>query len=237
MNDVAPAAPVAHPAVETAYLAPDAVLYDERTGLVYRLNPAASAVWMLMDGTADAEAIARDVSEIFAVAVEQVRPDVVAAIEQFVAQGLLLTGEDALLDKTGPTIDVPDSMPMMLTRPPIDGEVAVPLRVFTRGGRALLALVSDVGVVDSGRLGIGGVVEVVTEWAFVAPDGASVAVGSLRWPLVGALVDADSLDEARGRLWSLGRGNRAGWEALLASALWVRVADGDVTAAIEDALA
>ena len=240
MTHLAVAAPPApHPAIETAYLAPEAVLYDERTGRVYRLNPSASAVWLLMDGAADVDAIAADISEIFEVPVEQVRPDIVTAIEQFAAQGLLLDEQQTLDDGDGPTIEVPESIRRMLTHPPADGEVAVPLRVFTRGGRAALLHTKDPDIVDPALLAGAGVVEVVTPWCFVAPDGASVSVEGLRWPLLGALVYEAApldLDEGRRRLWPLGRGNRDVWERLVGSDGWVVVADGDANAALEQML-
>ncbi len=232
-------APVPHPAVETAYLAAEAVLYDQRTGRVYRLNPSASAVWMLLDGTADTEAIAADISEIFEVPVDQVTSDVATAVEQFAAQGLLLLDDGAWEDGgDGSVVEVPHKVRALLHGPPVDGEVAVPLPVYTRGGRAVLVHVADGAVLDHGRLAQGGVVQACSGWVFVAPDGASVAVGDLRWPLLGALVAGDGVDpdEARRRLWPLGRGNRRGWEALLADAAWVRAASGDVNDELEAAL-
>ena len=238
MTDLTASSPPApHPAVETAYLPPEAVLYDERTGRVYRLNPSASAVWMLMDGAADLNAIAADISEIFEVPVEQVRPDIATAVEGFAAQGLLLSEQDALDEAVGPAIEVPERIRAMLTRPPVDSEVAVPLRVFTRGGRAAVVHAPDPEIVDPALLATAGVLEVVAPWCFIAPDGTSVSVEELRWPLAGALVcDSDDLDEARRRLWPLGRGNRDAWERLVGSDGWVVVAEGDANAALEQML-
>ena len=240
MTDVAATVPPApHPAIETAYLPPEAVLYDERTGRVYRLNPSASAVWMLMDGTADIDDIATDISEIFEIPVEQVRPDVATAMEEFAAQGLLAAGPGDVDEGDGPSLEIPDSVRPMLTHPPMDGEVAVALRLFTRGGRAALVHTADPYLLDPGLLVSAGVVEVVSPWCFVAPDGSSVSAEELRWPVVGALVgdvsDLD-LDEARRRLWPLGRGNRDAWERLVGSDGWVVVADGDANAALEQML-
>ena len=45
--------PRPHPAVETAYLAPEVVLWDGRHHQVHHLNPSASAVWLCIDGRAD----------------------------------------------------------------------------------------------------------------------------------------------------------------------------------------
>jgi hypothetical protein len=233
-----PSPPAPHPAVETAYLAPEAVLYDERTARVYRLNPSASAVWMLLDGTGDVEAISAEIGEIFDVPVATVRGDVAAAIEQFAAQGLLRTGDEPSAAGSGPMIDVPDSVRPMLTSPPVDGEVAVRVALFTRAGRAVLAHLADSVDLDRAHLAHAGVVEVPIQWCFVAPGGDTVSAGNLRWPLAGAMVAGTTdLDEARRRLWPLGHGNRAGWERLLAADGWVMTVDGDTLEALERLLA
>lgn len=228
-----------HPAVATAYLAPEAVLYDERTSRVYRLNPAASAVWMLLDGTSDDRAIAADISDIFGLPVDEVTPGVVTALEQFAAQGLLLVDDVAEeVVERGPAIEVPDSVRPMLDQPPVDGEVAVTLAVYTRAGRAVLVHAAADALEDGG-LAQAGVVRTEPGWVFVAPDGASVSSGDLRWPLLGVLVAGDEvdLDEARRRLWPLGRGNRQAWEALLTAETWVTPVGGDANEAVEAALA
>lgn len=87
--------PRPHPSVETAFLAPEAVLYDMRHHQVHHLNPSASAVWLLIDGVASADDIATELSDIFSAPYEVVRPDVAAAIEDFRGRGLLDTGEEA----------------------------------------------------------------------------------------------------------------------------------------------
>jgi hypothetical protein len=234
------AAPTPHSAVETAYLPPEVVLYDERTGAVYRLNPSASAVWLLLDGAADHDAITGQVADIYGLPPEQLHPDVGRALAMFSAQGLLVTGDYPTTSTVdGPDIRVPDDIRAMLTSPPEEGEIAVPLAVFTRAGRAVLALADDPASVDVGLLAEAGVVRLAETWSFVSPDGTTVTSGTMRWPLVGAVIAGrEPLDvvEARRRLWDHGRGNRGGWEHLLGLDGWVTPAD-DVNAAIVDALA
>ena len=237
------AAPRPHSAVVTAYLPPDGVLYDERTGQVYRLNPSAAAVWMLLDGTADVDAVAEEISEIFEVGVDQVRPDVQTAVEQFARQGLLVRDGD-VPEPAGDRLRLPERLRVTPAAIPVEGEIAVPLPVFTRGGQAVLVHRPPGEHLDGERLQQAGIAEVDGGWAFVASDGASVAAGGLRWPLRGVLVldKAGSavdvaLDAARGLLWPLARGDRPEWERLLGTDGWVSVADGDAEAALEAALA
>lgn len=240
-----PVVPRPHPAVTSVYLPPDGVLYDERTGQVYRLNPSAAAVWMLLDGSADVDAVAAEISTVFEVPVEQVRPDVQTAVDQFAGQGLLMRDGD-LPEPAQNRLRLPDRLRLSSVAPPVEGEIAVPLPVFTRGGQAVLLHRRSGEPLDGGRLQQAGVAEVDGTWAFVAPDGRSVAVGRLRWPLRTVLVsdeaaagtDTDvALATARGLLWPLARGDRSGWERLLGSQGWVSVAGGDVEAALEAALA
>jgi len=85
--------PRPHPAVETAFLAPEAVLFDTRHHQVHHLNPSASAVWLCIDGELTPDQIATELSEIFEVPREVIRPDVDDAISEFVRLGLLDGGE------------------------------------------------------------------------------------------------------------------------------------------------
>lgn len=92
-GDVAvPERPAPHPAVETAFLQPEAVLYDDRSGTVIHLNGSAAAVWMLLDGTLDIGALVGELAQIFEVAGDAIRPDVEAALAHFAAQDLLVEG-------------------------------------------------------------------------------------------------------------------------------------------------
>lgn len=83
-----PDRPVRHPAVETARFDAEAVLYDERTGVVHHLNGSASAIWLLLDGR-PVDDLVRALAAATGVSPDELRPDVVATIEQFHAAGLL----------------------------------------------------------------------------------------------------------------------------------------------------
>ncbi|MGA9278003.1 PqqD family protein [Ilumatobacter sp.] len=90
--------PRPHASVETAFLPPDVVLFDDRHGEIHHLNSSASAVWMMLDGDLSIPEVADELSEIFSVPSEQLRPDVDAAVEDFRARGLL-DGTDQLTDE------------------------------------------------------------------------------------------------------------------------------------------
>ena len=87
-----PRRPVAHPDVETAFLSPEAVLYDDRSGTVIHLNGSAAAVWMLLDGTLDLDGLSAELGGIFEVSAEIIRADVEAALAGFAEQDLLVEG-------------------------------------------------------------------------------------------------------------------------------------------------
>lgn len=82
--------PRRHPAIETAVLGGEAVLYDERSGMVHHLNTSASAIWLLLDGRSFEELVAALV-EATGVAPAQIRADVRRAIGDFEAARLLAT--------------------------------------------------------------------------------------------------------------------------------------------------
>jgi hypothetical protein len=90
-----PQRPAPHPAVETAYLAPEAVLYDDRTGTVVHLNGSAAAIWMLMDGTLDLDGLVAELAEAFETEADRLRPDVESGLASFAAQGLIVEGPPA----------------------------------------------------------------------------------------------------------------------------------------------
>jgi Coenzyme PQQ synthesis protein D (PqqD) len=85
--------PQPHPSVETAFLAPEAVLWDGRHHHVHHLNPSASAVWLLIDGEMSADQIAVELCDIFGTEYAVVRPDVDVAIAEFARRGLLVGGD------------------------------------------------------------------------------------------------------------------------------------------------
>jgi hypothetical protein len=80
--------PGRHPAIETALLGTEAVLYDERSGVVHHLNASACAVWMLLDGRPVGDVVAR-LSETTGLAGDRIRRDVLLAIAELGSAGLL----------------------------------------------------------------------------------------------------------------------------------------------------
>lgn len=69
-------------------LGTEAVLYDERSGMVHRLNPSACAIWLLLDGRPVGDVIAT-LSETTGVPRGDIRRDVLQAVAELDAAGLL----------------------------------------------------------------------------------------------------------------------------------------------------
>jgi PqqD family protein of HPr-rel-A system len=68
----------------------EAVVYDETTGELHHLNPSATIVLSLCDGTRSVDDMATEVSEAFTVAREEVYAQVSAALQSFGEAGLLV---------------------------------------------------------------------------------------------------------------------------------------------------
>ena len=81
--------PRPHGSVETAFLPPEVVLFDDRHGELHHLNPSASAVWLMLDGELSVDEVAAELSDIFSVPPGEILPDVEAAVEDFRGRGLL----------------------------------------------------------------------------------------------------------------------------------------------------
>jgi hypothetical protein len=82
----------AHPAVETVTLENEAVLFDERDGRTYHLNPAAAAVWLsLLDEPIGVDELAAELADLFVQPREAMRFDVAGVVEDFAAEGLLVS--------------------------------------------------------------------------------------------------------------------------------------------------
>jgi PqqD family protein of HPr-rel-A system len=81
--------PAPNPAIETAFLVNQAVLFDERDGRVHELNPSASAVWLLLDGTLTLDEVAAELEELLGVDQATVRADLDAVVADFADRGLL----------------------------------------------------------------------------------------------------------------------------------------------------
>ncbi len=80
--------PVRHPAVETAEFGTEAVLYDERSGMVHHLNSSALAIWALLDGR-PLRAVVGALSEASGVPPGDIRRDVLQVVTELESAGLL----------------------------------------------------------------------------------------------------------------------------------------------------
>ena len=79
------------------------VVFDARINRAYRLNPSASAVWLLCDGAATTDELADELAATFAVEHHEARQGVSEAITHFTSLGLLQGTEEA---PPGPTREV-----------------------------------------------------------------------------------------------------------------------------------
>jgi hypothetical protein len=78
------------------------VIFDGRTGRAQRLNPSASAVWLLCDGTLSTKQIAAELVETFGLEPADAAGAAVDAIAEFEAAGWL-DGSNGMLDFPAPT--------------------------------------------------------------------------------------------------------------------------------------
>lgn len=67
----------------------EAVVYDESSGELHHLNPSATLVFGLLDGTATIRELVADVSDAFGVPVEEVEPQLRDLVRDFRRLGLL----------------------------------------------------------------------------------------------------------------------------------------------------
>lgn len=80
--------PTRHPSVETAVLGTEAVLYDERSGMVHHLNASACAIWMLLDGRSVGDVVDA-LAQTTGMPASGLRRDVTRAISELAVAGLL----------------------------------------------------------------------------------------------------------------------------------------------------
>ena len=66
--------PAPHEAIDTVFLEPEVVLFDGRDASVVRLNPSASAVWLLLDGATSPAVIAAELAEIVGLPADVLAP-------------------------------------------------------------------------------------------------------------------------------------------------------------------
>ena len=80
--------PTPHPSVETAVFGSEAVLYDERSGMVHHLNGPACAIWALLDGRS-LGAVIDALCDSTGLEPEEIQRDVLQVIGDLRAAGLL----------------------------------------------------------------------------------------------------------------------------------------------------
>jgi PqqD family protein of HPr-rel-A system len=67
----------------------EAVVYDEDTGNLHHLNPTATVVFSLCDGTATAKELSADLADVYDMPAEEVEPQVRRLLRQLKRAGLL----------------------------------------------------------------------------------------------------------------------------------------------------
>jgi len=67
----------------------ETVIYDDSNGSIHLLDPIATVVWSVLDGTSTLEEIAADLTEAFNADPDQVRNDVVTLARNLGHSGLL----------------------------------------------------------------------------------------------------------------------------------------------------
>ena len=86
----------------------EAVIYDEETTELHHLNPTATIVFGLCDGSATMAEMAADISEVFGVPLHEVEPQVRALIRRFRKVQLLEpNGRRYVSDRTEGTPEEP----------------------------------------------------------------------------------------------------------------------------------
>jgi hypothetical protein len=111
--------PLGRDDVETALLDGEFLVSHESTRTVHRLNSTTGAVWSLCDGETTVEAMAHELGEIFAMEPADLTDDILRALDQIAAAGLLVG-----IDAASPQSDVdpneirtPDGSRMLIAPP------------------------------------------------------------------------------------------------------------------------
>lgn len=86
---VAPIKPRVRDDLTAAELDGEAVVYDDRTGEVHHLNPTATVIYSLCDGTSTIRKMSSELAGAFAVPADEVERQVRALLRQFRKAGLL----------------------------------------------------------------------------------------------------------------------------------------------------
>jgi hypothetical protein len=69
------------------------VIYDEEQGNLHHLNPTASLVFSLFDGSATVKEHARDIANVYGMPIEEIEQQIRALIRQFRKSGLLMPSQ------------------------------------------------------------------------------------------------------------------------------------------------
>lgn len=102
-SDISDATVVRHsPAVVTVDLNGEAVLYDERSGMLHALNRTANAVWERLDGSASVAEVARALAAEADAAPAIVARDVLRVVRRMSELGLLRTAGKGATGHTPP---------------------------------------------------------------------------------------------------------------------------------------
>lgn len=101
-------APRVHAGVAEVELDGETVVYDERSGGLHRLNAPATIVWKCLDGDVTVAELAAEIAEVSGAEPAQIEADVLAAVRDFEALGLLDDGRPCA---QAPDEDQPDDRP------------------------------------------------------------------------------------------------------------------------------
>lgn len=81
--------PRIRPGVEAVDVDGQLVLWEPHSNQVHRLDPTASLLWPLLDGSATVTELALDVADVFGIRVKQAERDIAALVESLAATHLL----------------------------------------------------------------------------------------------------------------------------------------------------
>jgi PqqD family protein of HPr-rel-A system len=87
--------PVVKPQIAFAQVGDEGVVYDSLSGSIHMLNPSASLLYRVCDGSATIDELASDVADAFEVPVDEVRPQVVSLVESLAMLGVVEDAEHA----------------------------------------------------------------------------------------------------------------------------------------------
>ncbi|HUF60085.1 MAG TPA: PqqD family protein [Actinomycetota bacterium] len=75
----------------------EAVIYDEMNGDLHRLNPTATLVFSLLDGSSTVEDLALDIAKAYGMPVDEITAQVRELADRFAASHLLIETEPDML--------------------------------------------------------------------------------------------------------------------------------------------